>query len=239
MSNPAIDQAAPDNGDWADQTEQRLLDAALIQLPDHGRWDDALVLRAGREIGLSKPEVELLAPNGARDLAGLLIRRHDAETRLKLSRVNPADLKIRERIFQAVLERIDAAMVDDLAVRKAGLYLAGPSRVALAARMLWGSADMIWRWSGDAAVDFTHYSKRAILSGVIASTLGVRLAQGEAAARAHLTRSIDAVMQFEKFKARSTVNPEGLARAVADAAARLRYGSDTGGVSPDRGPSAG
>lgn len=240
MSNPAIDEAAPSDGDWADLTEQRLLDAALSLLTEHGRWDEALVLRAGREIGLSKPEVELLAPNGARDLTALLIRRHDAAALLKLSSVDPSSLKIRERIFHAVLERIEVAMVDETAVRKASLYLAGPSRAALAARMLWGSADMIWRWAGDTAADFNHYSKRAILSGVIASTLAVRLAQGEAAARAHLTRAIDAVMQFEKLKARSGFNPEGLARAVAGAAARFRYGAGAGapesGVNPDKAP---
>lgn len=220
-ANPAA-QAEPD---WVDVTEQRLLDAALILLAEHGRWDAALVAKAGAEIGLSAAETELLVPNGARDLAALLIRRHDAAAAKTLAQVDATSLKIRERIYHAVAERIEAAMADDLAVRKASVFLASPGNAGLLGRLLWATADMIWRWAGDTAVDFNHYSKRAILSGVIASTLGVRLAQGEDAARRHLTRSIDAVMQFEKFKARTKFDPEGLARTVAGVAARFRYGA--------------
>ena len=63
--------------DWAAETEQRLLDAALPLAPEIG-WNRTLIVRAGREIGLSLGETELLIPNGARDLAALLSRRHDA-----------------------------------------------------------------------------------------------------------------------------------------------------------------
>ncbi|MGE3624666.1 MAG: COQ9 family protein, partial [Bdellovibrionales bacterium] len=35
---------------------------------------------------------------------------------------------------------------------------------------LWHAADLIWWDAGDTATDYNHYSKRILLSGVIAST---------------------------------------------------------------------
>ena len=109
---------------------------------------------------------------------------------------------------------------------------------------MWAAADQLWRWAGDTATDFNHYSKRAILSTVLASTLAVRLARDEAAAETHLAARIDGVMQFEKLKAGVKLDPEGIARSVAGALSRMRYGAPkapdrTGGVSPETPPSAG
>ncbi len=77
------------------------------------------------------------------------------------------------------------------------------------------------------ATDENHYSKRAILSGVLASTLGVRFTRGEAAAEAHLDRAIDQVMAFEKWKAKLP-SPLEAARGVAGRLAALRYGAPRG-----------
>src|SRR6476620_9726601 len=98
----------PEPADWAAETEARLLDAALSLAPELG-WNRGLVVRAGREIGLSLGETELLVPNGARDLAALLSRRHDALALEALADVDPKTLKIRERIAQGVRARISAA----------------------------------------------------------------------------------------------------------------------------------
>src|SRR4051794_25914751 len=98
--------------DWASETEARLLDAALPLAPQMG-WNAALVSRAGREIGLSLGETELLLPNGGRDLAALLSRRHDGLAMRTLDGVDAKTLKIRERIRLAVAARISAAMADE------------------------------------------------------------------------------------------------------------------------------
>ena len=116
-------------------------------------------------------------------------------------------------------------MEDDLAVRRSLAFLALPGNAPLASRLMWATADQLWRWAGDTATDFNHYSKRAILSTVLASTLAVRLARGEVEARAHLAARIDGVMAFEKFKAGLKLDPEGLARGFASALGRMRYGA--------------
>ncbi len=206
--------------DWADQTEQRLLDEALEFAGEMG-WGQAMVERAARRAGLSKGETELLLPQGARDLAALLSRRHDVRAQQALAGIDPTTLKIRERIARGVEARLTAAFEDEQALRRWAGFLALPSNIPLALRLVWESADHIWRWAGDTATDENHYSKRAILSGILISTLAVRLAKGPEAASAELAARIDNVMAFEKWKA--GLHPSLALAQAARALGKLRY----------------
>ena len=207
--------------DWADETEQRLLDAALKHVGALG-WTRRAVEAAGRDLGLSPAETELLLPDAGADLAALLARRHDARALERLAGVDPLDLKIRERIRAAVEARLDAAMTDESVLRRWGGFLALPQNLPLAGRLLWCSADVLWRWAGDTATDENHYSKRAILAGILAATTAIRLSSGRAAALAHLDARIENVMAFEKWKA--GLKPSDALRELAEALSRMRYG---------------
>ena len=220
---------AENASDWAAQTEAHLLDAALPLIPRLG-WTSRMVVSAGAAIGLSKPEVELLAPQGPRDLVALFSYRHDEAGLLALTGVDPAGLKMRERIARGVEARVDAAMADEAALRRWMGFLALPQNLALGGRLAWESADRIWRWAGDTSTDENHYSKRAILAALLSSTLAVRVTGTPAATSSHLARGIDAVMAFERakarFKAKLGAKLEG--RDLASCAARVlgaaRYG---------------
>ncbi len=208
---------APDA--WALETEQQVLDAALRIAPRLG-WGRATLVAAAKACGLSPAEADLLFPNGGRDLAALLSRRHDAAALAALP--DPAALKIRERIRAAVVARLDAAAVDQAALRRWLGFLALPMNLPLALRLVWESADQLWRWAGDTATDENHYSKRAILSGILIGTLVQDLTAGRAAALETLDARIQNVMDFEKWKA--GVRPSDFAKDVAGALARLRFG---------------
>jgi len=212
---------AEDATDWAAQTESRLLEAAL---PLAGRlgWTWALAYRAGEAVGLAKPEVELLLPKGPRDLAALFSYRHDEAGLTALAGVDPAGLKVRERIVRGVEARVEAAMADEAALRRWMGFLALPQNMALGARLTWESADRIWRWAGDTSTDQNYYSKRAILATLLSSTLAVRVSNTPAAAASHLSRGIEAVMAFEKAKAR--LQGGDLAARAARALGKARYG---------------
>ena len=214
--------AMTSQGDWAAETEERLLSAALPRAPALG-WTRALVVAAARDVGLSPAEAELLLPGGARDLAALLAKRHDRAALAALSGVDPASLKVRERIRRAVLARCEAALADEDAVRRWAGFLSLPMNLPLALRLVWASADALWRWAGDTATDENHYSKRALLAEILVSTLGIRLAVGEAAAAVHLDQRIAGVMAFERWKA--TIKPAAFAADIAAALGRLRYGN--------------
>lgn len=210
-----------DRNDWASETEARLLDAALAKAPRLG-WTARLVAAAGREVGLTGPESELLLPGGPRDLAALYARRLDAAVLLSLAEVDPATLKIRERIRRAVLAWLDEACADLGATRRWTGFLALPPNHPLGLRLAWASADALWRWAGDTATDENHYSKRGLLAEILISSLAMRLAHGAAVAEAHLDRRIAGVMRFETWKAGLELG-DPLRRAAAFLA-RVRYG---------------
>ena len=220
MSDPAQD--SPPEMDWADQAEQQLLDAALKLAPHEG-WTSRMARLAGRAAGFSEGETELLIPHGAADLAALLSRRHDARAMVLLKDVDPASLKIRERIAAAVEARLDAAGQDETATRRWMGYLALPPNAALGARLAWESADGLWRWAGDVATDENHYSKRVLLAGILTGALAVRIGSGRGDALAFVDRRIGDVMRFERWKATTSFRPYALLAGAAGALGRLRY----------------
>ena len=207
--------------DWAEIAENRLLEAMLLHAPRLG-WTSRALAAAASDIGSTLAEAELLAPNGPRDLAALLARKHDRQCLEHLGDIDAASLKIRERIRIGVLTRTDVAMEDEAGVRRWTGFLALPPHIPLALRLTWSSADAIWRWAGDTATDENHYTKRLLLAEILVSTLAVRLSAGHNRAADHLDGRISAVMAFEKWKA--GVRPGDLAGRAAVMLGRLRYG---------------
>ena len=216
--------------DWAAQAEQDLLAEMLKAAPREG-WTWRAVRQAGKSLGFSDGETELLVPRGPADLAALLARRHDSRALLALQGVDPAALKIRERIRAAVEARLDAAAADEPATRRWAGWLALPQNLALGGRLAWESADVLWRWAGDVATDENHYSKRAILGGILTGALAMRMAHNRGDAMAFVDRQIQHVMDFEKWKATTSFRPESWVAGVAQALGKMRYG--TAGPRPD------
>lgn len=211
-----------DNSDWADVAEQTALDAAIARAPALG-WNARLVREACEACGLSRGDEELLLPNGARDLAALLSRRHDARALEALGAVDAKSLKIRERIACAVSERMEAGAADLEATRRCAAFLALPVNADLGLKLAWESADHLWRWAGDEATDWNHYSKRAILSGILIPALTMRWFDGREAAGEFVARRIENVMTFEKWKAGKDFDAP--LRKVTDVLSRMRYGA--------------
>jgi len=207
---------------WAAATEQALLDETLKLAPIHG-WTRKTVLLAGKALGMSPGETELLVPHGPADLAALLNRRHDARALAALG--DGSNLKIRERIRCAVEARLDAAASDEPALRRFTGFLALPQNLALAARLTWETADVLWRWAGDTATDENHYSKRALLAGILTGAAALRMTAGRREALAFVDRRIENVMSFEKWKATTSFRPSEWAAKAAEHLGRARYGA--------------
>jgi ubiquinone biosynthesis protein COQ9 len=209
---------------WAKDAEDALLEQAIRLAPLEG-WTSRTARLAGRGAGFSDGETELLLPHGARDLAALFSRRHDARALMMLASVDPQALPIRERIAHAVEARLDAAAADEAATRRWAGFLALPQNAALGARLAWESADSLWRWAKDLSTDENHYSKRAILAGVLSAALAVRLTSGRGAARRFADRRIGDIIRYEAWKAKAPLRPEAVLQSAAAALGRLRYGA--------------
>ena len=184
------------------------LRAALAPLvPGHAAfdgWSDEALAMAAAELGVPAARARLAFPGGQ---AQMIDAWFDSIDKAMLEAFPPeriAAIKVRDRIRELVLFRLEAMLPHREALRRALAILSLPQNLLDAGRLAWRSADRIWRVAGDNATDFNHYSKRAILVGVYGSTTLVFLDDASAdlaATRAFLSRRIDDVMRFEKFKA--------------------------------------
>ena len=212
----------PSQGDWADRMEQAVLDAAIQHAPALG-WNSRMLRAACAANGQSPGDEELLFPNGARDLAALLSRRHDDRALAALAEIDPKSLKMRERIAHAVSARMEAGAADLEATRRCAAFLTLPTNADLGLKLAWETSDLLWNWAGDTATDWNHYSKRTILSGILIPALTMRWFDGRDAAEAFVARRIDNVMAFEKWKAGKDFDAP--LRKVTDVLSRMRYGA--------------
>lgn len=189
-------------------------------------WTDAAFNAAVAAAGLTEGEAALACPKGAFDLFEAFAARADEAMLERLDGLDLAAMKIRQRVSAAVQVRLEAQQRYKEAARAMTRALTRPDRAPEAARLLWRTADHIWRALGDTSTDGNFYSKRAILSGVLASTY-TRWFSDESedneATWAFLDARIENVMQFEKFKARLKPVGAGLESALG-IAARFRYG---------------
>ncbi|MDV6329696.1 COQ9 family protein [Asticcacaulis sp. 201] len=202
--------------------ESRLAQAVSAYIPSLGVNRQSL--EAGvRVLGLSEGERDLIAPHGAADIAAILWREYDsvllsAETADRLS-----GMKVREKIGYLINLRLDTGAADEkLATRLMGFF-ALPVHAALYHRLLWQTADTIWRLAGDTALDENHYSKRLIVSGILTTAMMSRLSRGRDAQVEQVNRNIEQVMAYEKFKAKLPVKPEEVLLNVAKSLGRLRF----------------
>ena len=203
----------------------RLLDAFTAHAGAEG-WTQAAFSAAVADAGLTPGEAALACPNGAFDLFDAFAERADRAMLSRLEELELAAMRYSQRVKACVQVRLEAQAPYKDAARAMTRALARPGRAGEAARLLWRTADRIWRALGDTSTDENYYSKRAILSGVLASTYARWFAddsEDHDATWAFLDNRIANVLQFEKFKAR--LKPlSGLGESVAAVAARFRYG---------------
>ena len=187
-------------------------------------WSEKALAAAAAELGIALDRARLAFQTGATQMIDAWFDAIDRAMLAAFPAERIAAMKVRERIRELVLFRLTAALPHREALRRAVAILAMPQNAPTAAGLAWRSADRIWRLAGDEATDFNHYSKRAILIGVYASTLLLFLddeSEDLATTKAFLDRRIEGVMRFEKAKARwrSSERRFSLSRFLG----RLRY----------------
>jgi len=154
-----------------DLLERRtLLAAALGHVPFDG-WSQKALDAGARDLDLDEAVAARLFPGGPSELLIFATSEADAAMLVALADHDLASLKIRERIALAVRLRIEYDIPYREAVARAAAYLALPLNQPLAAKCLYATVDAMWRGIGDTSVDFNFYSKRALLAGVVSSTL--------------------------------------------------------------------
>jgi ubiquinone biosynthesis protein COQ9 len=190
-----------------EMTLGELRSALAPLLPTHAAfdgWNEAALAVAAAEVGVPADRARLAFPDGPVQMIDAWFDSVD----LAMARAYPLEridkLKIRERIRDLVLFRIEQFTPHKEALRRALAIIAQPQNAMAGARLAWRAADRMWRIAGDRATDFNHYSKRGILSALYTSTMLVFLdddSEGIVTTRGFLDRRIDDVMRIEKLKA--------------------------------------
>lgn len=209
-----------------DELRPDILKAVLAHVPFDG-WSPAAMDRAAADLKIERGIIDLAFPGGPVDLIAAFSARADDEMMAAIARDDFSALKIREKVALAVRLRIQANGAYREAARRALTFLALPQNSAAGTRMVWRTADCIWRAIGDHSTDFNYYSKRTILSGVFTATMLYWLndeSEGWAATWEFLDRRIADVMTFEKTKAR-LLSLGNLPASIMRGLGRLRYGA--------------
>ncbi|MEL7709244.1 COQ9 family protein [Citromicrobium bathyomarinum] len=167
-------------------------------------WTETALLAAAEMEGVDPALAQLAFKGGAMAMVTAWIDSIDAAMARDLPQEVLASRKIREKIRDLVLYRLDAVAGQEEAMRRALSIGSMPQNVVASMRGAWRSADLMWRLAGDTATDYNHYTKRTILASLYSATLLVWLddeSDDKAETRAFLDRRIENVMQFEKTKA--------------------------------------
>lgn len=214
-----------------DETRKAILEAALRDAAFEG-WTESLLEKACKSAGLIAGSGALYFPDGAIGLIEYWSEQMDAAASAEIEALDLEAMRVRDRVTQSVIIRLSQIGRHDEAARRAQARLSLPDGISTGAKLTWNAADMIWRAIGDTSKDVNFYSKRAVLSAVLASTGPIWLSDSlpdKPEAKRFLDRRIENVMQFEKFKARvreaqkSAPNP-------ADLFGRLKTGVAQAGV---------
>ena len=222
MTGASQDHAVTDRRD-------RLIEAALAHVPFDG-WSPVALRAGGRDLELSAGDVADIFPGGVRQAVRHFSRWADRRMLAALDAADLSELRIHEKIALAVEMRLQVLAPHREAVRRGLSWLAMPQNAVLGGRLLYRTVDDIWYAIGDRSADFSFYTKRGLLAGVVGSTTLFWLddhSEDSADTAAFLERRIADVMKIHSARRRSedlrgkTPNPLRILRDVA----RKRYGA--------------
>lgn len=208
-------------GKPTDRIRHEILKAALAIVPFQG-WTSSMLSKAEREAGHAKGTASLYFPDGVFDVMAFWAAQLDAQAEDKIKALDLPGMKIRDKVTAGVLARLEVIGPHKEAARRMSARLSLPDALPKGVSYTWNAADMIWRAIGDTSTDGNFYSKRTILSGVIATTLPVWLSDEEKG-REFLDARIANVMQFEKLKWQVKSKTDGLPQ-LGEILGSLRYG---------------
>lgn len=182
------------------QIRDDILQAALPAVPFDG-WSWAVIEKAAEEAGHRPVVAQAVFPGKMPDVLDGFADLADRGMLAALEDINPGDLRIRDRVREALLARYRFLQPHKEALRQSTKFFLNPARKPMGAKIVWRTADRIWDWAGDDAQDYNRLTKRGLLSGIIVSTTLAWLEDASEdmdRTKAFLDRRIENVMQLSK-----------------------------------------
>ena len=145
------------------------IEATLPHVPFDG-WTRRSLRMGLADIGVLPDDAELLFPGGAADMIETFCDWADRQMEEGAAALDPA-MRLHQRVRAVIVLRLAQNRPHKEAIRRALALLALPGHARLGAVCLARTIDAIWRAAGERAVDFSWYTKRAILAAVYAATV--------------------------------------------------------------------
>ena len=143
--------------------------AALTHVPFDG-WSMVALCAGARDIGMDAEAVPDVFPGGVADAIRHFSRLADRHILSEMERADLDELRTHERVARAVETRLAFLKPHREAVHRGLTWLSLPQNAPLGARLLYRTVDDIWYAVGDRSADFSFYTKRGLLAGVVGST---------------------------------------------------------------------
>lgn len=145
----------------------QIINAALPDIVFDG-WSLVTIESAAAKEGYDDLTVRAAFPDGLVDILDAFADLADQEMLKALAGTNPDNLRVRDRIRTALIARFEYLNPHKEAVKESLKCWLNPLRKPRAAKIVWRTADRIWDWAGDTTTDYNRYTKRSLLSGIIA-----------------------------------------------------------------------
>ncbi len=212
------------------ELRDRLVLATLDHVPFDG-WSPHALQAAARDEGLDPTICERLFPGGPLEAIDHFTDLADRRLVMTAEAVDLGGMRRSERIRWLIRHRIDAWADQRESVRRAVTFLTLPTHGRVAVRSGWRTADTVWYAAGDAAADFSYYTKRATLAAVYTATLLYWLqdeSEGFADSWSFLDRRLADALKFTQL--RTSVEkkvgqlPNPLQLLLTRAGAKRRFG---------------
>ena len=184
-------------------------DALLLAALPHIAFDGwtASALRSGAsDAGLEPADVVRFFPGGARDAVAAFSDWADRQMIEAVQAADLSDLRHSEKIAFAVRTRLEALAPYREAVRRSIAFLALAPNMPAGLKLLYRTVDAMWHAVGDRSVDFSFYTKRALLAGVVSATTLYWLdddSENSSESWAFLDRRLADVLRIPKIRQRA------------------------------------
>jgi len=150
--------------------KDRILLNALENVPFDG-WAWPVIEQAAVEEGFEMSMAIAVFPERMEDVMLHFSRWADDQMLNVLNERDFSGARVRDKIEQAVICRLEILNPHKESVRKAAAFWVGPSKSIQAGKSIWKTADTIWQWAGDKSKDYNYYTKRSLLMGVLSTTM--------------------------------------------------------------------
>ena len=188
-----------------EELQKKLVSATLTHVVFDG-WNSVALKRAAADLSWPRAEVDRLFPRGGLDAAIIFSKLADEEMLASTSREPSSEMKIRDQVARAVRCRLEFLEPNREAIRRLTSFMMLPGNGRHSFSLLYRTVDAIWFAVGDKSADFSFYTKRALLAGVVASTNVFWLedqSEGHQDTWSFLDRRINDVLGIQKIRKKS------------------------------------